>query len=69
MGKESTVCLGKYILSRKCGQSNVVCLRMEWDGVTGNSEGRDSGTMGYCPHVSPIFATWHRPYLALFEVS
>ncbi|KAF2182933.1 Di-copper centre-containing protein [Zopfia rhizophila CBS 207.26] len=40
---------------------------IEWDGVTGNTEGRDSGTMGYCPHVSPIFATWHRPYLALFE--
>jgi tyrosinase len=43
--------------------------RVEWDGVTGNTEGRDSGTMGYCPHVSPIFSTWHRPYLALFEVS
>lgn len=23
---------------------------------------------GYCTHVSEIFTTWHRPYLALFEV-
>lgn len=23
--------------------------------------------MGYCPHVSNVFLTWHRPYLALFE--
>ena len=23
--------------------------------------------MGYCPHSSSIFGTWHRPYLALFE--
>lgn len=24
---------------------------------------------GYCPHHSTLFPTWHRPYLALFEVS
>lgn len=24
---------------------------------------------GYCPHSSVLFPTWHRPYLALFEVS
>jgi tyrosinase len=23
--------------------------------------------MGYCPHTSSIFGSWHRPYLALFE--
>jgi tyrosinase len=23
----------------------------------------------YCAHSSALFATWHRPYLALFEVS
>lgn len=23
--------------------------------------------MGYCPHTSNMFSTWHRPYLALFE--
>jgi tyrosinase len=24
-------------------------------------------TTGYCTHISVLFATWHRPYLALFE--
>lgn len=24
--------------------------------------------MGYCTHGSILFPTWHRPYLALFEV-
>lgn len=24
---------------------------------------------GYCEHVSNLFPTWHRPYLALYEVS
>jgi tyrosinase len=23
--------------------------------------------MGYCPHSSSLFGSWHRPYLALFE--
>lgn len=23
--------------------------------------------MGYCPHGSNVFLSWHRPYLALFE--
>jgi tyrosinase len=23
---------------------------------------------GYCTHVSILFPTWHRPYLALYEV-
>lgn len=23
--------------------------------------------MGYCPHTSNVFLSWHRPYLALFE--
>ena len=23
---------------------------------------------GYCTHSSILFTTWHRPYLALFEV-
>lgn len=32
-----------------------------WDGVNGQF------TTGYCSHGSPIFPTWHRPYLALFE--
>jgi tyrosinase len=25
--------------------------------------------IGYCPHASTLFMTWHRPHLALFEVS
>ncbi|KAF1998318.1 Di-copper centre-containing protein [Amniculicola lignicola CBS 123094] len=33
----------------------------QWD----NSNG--TGTMGYCPHDSNMFAPWHRPYLAAFE--
>ncbi|EED13327.1 tyrosinase [Talaromyces stipitatus ATCC 10500] len=32
-----------------------------WDGVEGQF------ITGYCSHGSPIFPTWHRPYLALFE--
>lgn len=24
---------------------------------------------GYCPHNELLFGLWHRPYLALFEVS
>lgn len=26
------------------------------------------GSGSYCRHASPIFPTWHRPYVALFEV-
>ncbi|KAF2116452.1 common central domain of tyrosinase-domain-containing protein [Lophiotrema nucula] len=32
-----------------------------WDRVNG------TGEMGYCPHGSNMFGTWHRPYLAAFE--
>lgn len=32
-----------------------------WDGVDGQFQ------TGYCSHGSPIFPTWHRPYVALFE--
>lgn len=27
------------------------------------------GGGSYCRHASPLFPTWHRPYVALFEVS
>ena len=37
---------------------------MSWAGVQPRSGGQNSG---YCTHVSPLFSTWHRPYLALFE--
>jgi tyrosinase len=36
-----------------------------WDGVQAVPGG--SGT-GYCTHSSVLFLTWHRPFLALFEV-
>ena len=35
-----------------------------WDGVPA-AEGINSP--GYCLHLSNLFLTWHRPYLALFE--
>ncbi|KAF2464024.1 Di-copper centre-containing protein [Lindgomyces ingoldianus] len=28
---------------------------------------KETGSGGYCTHSSPLFATWHRPFLALFE--
>lgn len=33
-----------------------------WDGVTGKN------WAAYCPHGSVLFPTWHRPYMALYEV-
>lgn len=37
-----------------------------WGGVQGDNP---AGWQGYCTHSSILFAPWHRPYLALFEVS
>jgi tyrosinase len=37
-----------------------------WDGVEGLSDFGSFG--GYCTHSSVLFLTWHRPYLALYEV-
>ncbi|KEF59470.1 uncharacterized protein A1O9_04314 [Exophiala aquamarina CBS 119918] len=38
--------------------------QVAWDGVSG------AGTYpGFCMHAATPFATWHRPYLALFEVA
>lgn len=37
--------------------------QIPWDGVSG------AGTYpGFCMHAATPFPTWHRPYLALFEV-
>jgi tyrosinase len=36
---------------------------VSWNGV-GNVNG---GGGGYCPHSEVLFASWHRPFLALFE--
>jgi hypothetical protein len=34
-----------------------------WDNVNGPNT-----DTGYCTHDSVLFPSWHRPYLALFEV-
>lgn len=36
----------------------------DWDGVP---PAEDTDSPGYCLHVSNLFLTWHRPYLALYE--
>lgn len=38
--------------------------QVPWDGVNGST----SNLPGYCTHGATTFPTWHRPYLALFEV-
>ena len=38
----------------------------QWDGA-GNTTGA-SGATGYCNHGTVLFPTWHRPYVALYEV-
>jgi tyrosinase len=37
--------------------------QVSWDGVEGRGE-----YPGYCSHAAVTFPTWHRPYIALFEV-
>ncbi|KAH8675617.1 hypothetical protein BX600DRAFT_432181 [Xylariales sp. PMI_506] len=37
---------------------------VDWENVTASPGNEEEG---YCPHVSIIFPTWHRPFLALFE--
>jgi tyrosinase len=39
-----------------------------WDGVQG-VPGGPQVFPGYCTHQSNVFLPWHRPYLALYEVS
>ncbi|KAI9668449.1 MAG: hypothetical protein M1831_001203 [Alyxoria varia] len=34
-----------------------------WDGVRGNA----NQGVGYCTHANPIFPSWHRAYMALFD--
>jgi tyrosinase len=41
-----------------------------WNGVGSETNWQNSsGFGGYCTHSSILFLTWHRPYLALWEVS
>lgn len=37
----------------------------EWGNAAGTNNSR---WQGYCTHTSILFAPWHRPYVALFEV-
>lgn len=55
--QDQTVLLSYYQIAGIHGRPYV-----EWDGVRGRSR------RGYCPHESVLFPSWHRPYLALFEV-
>src|SRR5260221_22795 len=41
-----------------------------WDGAVGSRPWNPRTTWGgYCTHGSVLFPTWHRPYVALYEVS
>jgi tyrosinase len=40
---------------------------VQWDGSGGKAPVAGSWG-GYCTHGSMLFPTWHRPYVALFEV-
>jgi len=41
-----------------------------WDNVEGGKPGSQrSHYAGYCSHSSITFPTWHRPYVAMMEVS
>ena len=39
-----------------------------WEGAGGNRPVQGSGWGGYCTHGNVLFPTWHRPYVALYEV-
>lgn len=38
-----------------------------WDNVNPKEMNVDGFPTGFCPHANILFATWHRPYLALLE--
>ena len=42
----------------------------EWKGSKEDDErrGNPKQWLGYCQHGSPLFPTWHRPYVAAYEV-
>ena len=39
-----------------------------WNGVGENPHVPEGEWKGYCVHGSTVFPTWHRLYMALFEV-
>ena len=49
------------------GIHGVPYVRWEGAGDTSPIPGSEFG--GYCAHGSVLFPTWHRPYVALYEVS
>jgi hypothetical protein len=42
---------------------------VEWEGAGGANPVKGSQWGGYCTHGCVLFPTWHRPYVALYEVS
>lgn len=54
---------------------NPKCQLLTMSGIHGRPfkvwEGAEftADPAGYCPHSNTMFLGWHRPYLALFEVS
>jgi tyrosinase len=41
---------------------------VSWEGAGGNRPVQGSRWNGYCTHGNVLFPTWHRPYVALYEV-
>jgi tyrosinase len=66
--KASTSAFSYYEISGIHGQPH-----RPWDGVSSvkfpPSGGSVNHNRGYCSHGSAIFPTWHRAYLAQFEVN
>jgi tyrosinase len=41
---------------------------LQWEGSGGTRPVQGSQWGGYCTHGNVLFPTWHRPYVALYEV-
>jgi tyrosinase len=41
---------------------------VQWEGAGGTQPVQGSDWGGYCTHGSVLFPSWHRPYVALYEV-
>ena len=41
---------------------------VQWEGAGGTHPVKGSQWGGYCTHGCVLFPTWHRPYVALYEV-
>src|ERR1700726_4515414 len=40
----------------------------QWQGSGGTTQNPNARWGGYCTHGTVLFPTWHRPYLAIYEV-